>query len=200
MDHFKAPAIDWLMISPYVIVAVTGILALLVELLRPKQNNNVIIGVSVSGLVVALVALIAQLGLKADRSVNGLVVRDQLSTTLMLVMVGATLLCMFFSEAYLRQKRIAFGEFYPLTLWALTGGMVMVGTDNLMVQFVGLEVLSIALYTLAGMSRAEQRSEEAALKYFLLGALASAFFLYGTSFVYGASGTTSLEGLTRAFT
>ena len=200
MDHFKAPAIDWLMIAPYVIVAVTGILALVVEMMRPKSNNNVIVGVSVAGLVLALASLLVQLGLPPARSVNGLVVRDQLGLTLMLVMVGATTLCMFFSEAYLRQKRIAFGEFYPLTLWALMGGMVMVGTDNLMVQFIGLEVLSIALYTLAGMSRSEQRSEEAALKYFLLGALASAFFLYGTAFVYGASGGTSLEGLTKAFT
>ena len=199
MDHFKAPAIDWLMIAPYVIVAVTGILALVVEMFRPKQNNDVIVGVSVVGLIATLISLVVQFGMKADRSVNGLVIRDQLSLGLMIVMVAATLLCMFFSEAYLRQKRIAFGEFYPLTLWALTGGMVMVGTDNLMVQFVGLEVLSIALYTLAGMSRSEQRSEEAALKYFLLGAMASAFFLYGTAFVYGASGTTSLQGLTKAF-
>jgi NADH-quinone oxidoreductase subunit N len=198
MDNFRAPVIDWFLVSPYIIVAVTGILALIAELLRPKSNNNAIVGVSIVGLVLALVSLGAQIGMPAARTVNGMVVRDQFAVLMMIVMVGATLLCMLFSDAYLRQKRIAFGEFYPLTLWSLTGGMVMVGTDNLMVQFVGLEILSIALYTLAGMSRSEAKSEEAALKYFLLGALASAFFLYGTAYVYGASGTTSLYGLAKA--
>lgn len=199
MDNFRVPAIDWLMVSPYVIVALAGIFALIAELLRPKANNNALVGISVAGLALALVSLSVQLGMPAGRTVNGMVVRDQFATLLMIVMVGATLLCMFFSDAYLKQKRIAFGEFYPLTLWSLTGGMVMVGTDNLLVQFVGLEILSIALYTLAGMSRNETKSEESALKYFLLGALASAFFLYGTAYVFGASGTTSLFGLTQAF-
>lgn len=198
MDNFRIPAIDWLMVSPYLIVAVTGIFALIAELLRPKANNSALVAVSVSGLLLTLVSLGVQVGMPAARTVNGMVVRDQFAVLMMIVMVVATLLCMFFSDAYLRQKRIAFGEFYPLTLWSLTGGMVMVGTDNLLVQFVGLEILSIALYTLAGMSRSESKSEEAALKYFLLGALASAFFLYGTAYVFGASGTTSLAGLAKA--
>ncbi|MFX9031484.1 hypothetical protein ABTN13_20340, partial [Acinetobacter baumannii] len=85
------------------------------------------VGVSIVGLVLALVSLGAQIGMPAARTVNGMVVRDQFAILLMIVMVAATLLCMLFSEAYLRQKRIAFGEFYPLTLWSLTGGMVMVG-------------------------------------------------------------------------
>jgi NADH-quinone oxidoreductase subunit N len=78
------------------------------------------------------------------------------------------------------------------------GAMVMVGTDDLMVQFVGLEVLSIALYTLAGMSREEARSEESAIKYFLLGAMGSAFFLYGIAFAFGASGSTNLVDFAKA--
>lgn len=198
MENFRAPSIDWLMVMPYLVVALTGIVSLLIEAVRPKQNNTAILWTSLVGLGGAFVSLLGQLGLPAARSVSGLLARDQFTVTLSLVMVGATILCLLFSESYLRNKRIAFGEFYPLTAWALMGGMVMVGTDNLMVQFVGLEVLSIALYTLAGMSREEHRSEEAALKYFLLGALGSAFFLYGIAFAFGASGSTSLVNFTAA--
>ena len=186
------PTIDWAMLAPVLWVVVAGIAGLLIEMFRPKQNNNMIVAFSLVGLAGAAYALVGQLGRSPAETFAGMVYRDQFSVLLQLIMVAVTAVCFLFSESYLRQRRIAFGEFYPLALWSCAGGMMMVGTKSLLMLFVGLEVLSIALYCLAGMARSEQRSEESALKYFLLGAFASAFLLYGIAMVYGASGRIDL--------
>src|SRR5205085_2348323 len=107
--------------------------------------------------------------------------------------------CILFSEGYLREKRIAFAEFYPLVLWSTSGAMLMATSRNLLVIFLGLEVLSIALYVMAGMSRSEEKSEESALKYFLLGAFASGFLLYGIAFLYGASGSLRIDDIAASW-
>lgn len=194
---FVAPSIDFLLISPFVVVAITGMITLLLETLKPRKMNAPIVGVSLTGLAVALGLTIFQIGLPATSTLSTLVTRDSFGLFAQVVMIGATILCFLFSESYLQHKKIGFGEFYPLATWALLGGMVMVATDNFMTMFVGLEVLSVALYCLAGMSRDEHKSEEAALKYFLLGALASAFFLFGVAYVFGAGQSTALGDMTR---
>lgn len=196
--HADIPSIDFGVILPFAIVVITGIIALVIETVHPKRDNGLILGVSLTGLAASFVVLLSQLALPATKTLAGMALRDQFSVLLQLVAVGATAICLMFSEGYLREKRIAFGEFYPLTLWATSGAMVMVSTDNLLMLFVGLEILSIALYCLAGMSRQEARSEESALKYFLLGAFASAFLLYGMAFLFGASGSLSLPVITKA--
>ncbi|QYK52797.1 MAG: NADH-quinone oxidoreductase subunit N [Fimbriimonadaceae bacterium] len=193
------PAIDWALAMPLIVILGTGLVALLIEMFRPKQNNNLIVGVSLAGLAYCFVLLVNQLGKPVATTFSGMILSDQFGTLAQLIIVGATFLTFLFSESYLRQKRIAFGEFYPMALWSAAGGMMMVATENLLMMFIGLEVLSIALYCLAGMSRGERRSEESALKYFLLGAFASAFFLYGIAFVYGSSGRIDLEGIHQGY-
>lgn len=193
MPSYTIPVIDWAMVMPTVVVLVTGIVALLVEMFRPKQNNNVIVGVSLTGLAVAFGLLVTQHGLPDASTFAGLVSRDGFATLTQMAIVGGTFLCFLFSEPYLRNRKAAFGEFYPMALWAAAGGMIMVGTESFLMIFVGLEVLSISLYCLAGMARGEQKSEESAIKYFLLGSFASAFLLYGIALVYGASGTLSVD-------
>ncbi|MFM9872509.1 MAG: NADH-quinone oxidoreductase subunit N [Fimbriimonadaceae bacterium] len=196
----QIPTIDWSLFMPTVVVLMTGVIALIVEMLRPKHNNNLIVGISLAGLAGAFFLLIGQLGLNPKTTFSTMVYRDQFGVLLQLILIGAAVLCFLFSEGYLRQRRIAFGEFYPMALWSLAGGMIMVSTENLLMLFVGLEVLSIALYCLSGMARGDDRSEESALKYFLLGAFASAFLLYGIAFVYGASGRIDLAGIALAST
>jgi NADH-quinone oxidoreductase subunit N len=115
-----------------------------------------------------------------------------------LAVVIATALAVSFSEGYLREKRISHGEFYPLILWSSVGAMMMCTTTNLLMIFLGLEILSVALYVMAGLSRDEEKSEESALKYFLLGAFASGFLLYGIAFIYGATGYLSLDKMATA--
>lgn len=195
MKPYEIPAIEWSVVMPIIVVLVTGVLALIVEMLRPKQNNNLIVGLSLAGLTLSMVMLGGQIGLEPSTTFAGMATRDMFATISQMVMVGATALSFLFSEGYLRNKRIAFGEFYPMALWATAGGMMMAGTTNLLMLFVGLEVLSISLYCLAGMSRDEKKSEESALKYFLLGAFASAVLLFGIAFIFGASGSLDMVGI-----
>ena len=97
------------------------------------------------------------------------------------------------SIAYMERERLLAPEYYPLILLATAGMMFLAGAEDLIVLFLGLEVMSVAVYVLAGYNRANPFSAEAALKYFLIGAFASGFLLYGIALVYGATGTTNLS-------
>lgn len=192
------PTIDWQTIMPVLVLTLTGIIALFIEMFRPRQNNNTIIGVSLAGLLIAGWTVVTQFGLPDGQTFADFILRDHLGLVLQLLLIGVCFLSFLFSEGYLREKRIAFAEFYPLALWSTVGGILMVTTTNLLELFLGLEVLSIALYCLAGMSRQESRSEESALKYFLLGAFASAFLLMGIAYIYGATGSLDIRGIAAA--
>lgn len=199
MFDFPVPTIDFVSIAPILAVVGTGILALIVEMVRPRHANNLMAGVSLTGLLIAGYLATQQLTLEYGETLGGMFVRDRLGLTLQLVLILATFLALMFSEGYLRAKKIDYGEFYPLILWSAAGAMMMVTTTNLLMLFVGLEVLSIALYVLAGLSRTESRSEESALKYFLLGAFATGFLLYGIAFVYGATGSLRTDAIATAW-
>lgn len=200
MMTFPLPHIDWLAIFPIAIVAVTGMLALIVEMLLPKRTNNPIVLITLGGLAMAAIMLFRGLDMTSStESFGGMVLMDGLGSMLQIILVVSAFLCVLFSESYLREKRIPFGEFYPLLLWSVSGGMVMVATHNLLTLFLGLEVLSISLYVMAGMSRSEERSEESALKYFLLGAFATGFLLYGIAFLYGATGSLNVMEIGKAW-
>jgi len=194
-DRFRFPIpqdLDWLALGPIIVVVATGIVALVLEMLRHKRNNAAIVGVTVVGLLVAGALAAVQAGEPAKEILAGTFLRDRFGSVVQVLMVAACLLSVLFSEGYLREKRIPFGESYPLMLWATAGGMVMATSRNLVTLFVGLELLSVSLYVLAGLSRREAKSEESALKYFLLGAFASAFLLYGIALFYGATGSLHL--------
>jgi NADH-quinone oxidoreductase subunit N len=126
---------------------------------------------------------------------NGMVAVDAfrgLSNCLFLLSGALTLLL---STAYLDRRGINRGEFHALVLFAVLGMMLMAGAADLMMLFIGLEVMSVAVYVLVGFDRLDARSSEASLKYFLLGAFTSAIFLYGIALVWGATGTTNLRVL-----
>ena len=106
--------------------------------------------------------------------------------------LGAGAITVMLSMRYLEREALLAPEYYVLLLFAVLGMMLMGGGSDLMVVFLGLELMSVAVYVLAGFNRKSPRAAEAALKYFLLGAFASAFLLYGIALVYGATGTTNL--------
>ena len=109
------------------------------------------------------------------------------------LLLGAAALTVLFSTAYLEREGLFAVEFYPLLLFATLGMMLMAGAADLMVLFLGLELMSVAVYVLAAFDRRSPRAAEAGLKYFLLGAFASGFLLYGIALIYGATGTTNLR-------
>ncbi len=196
MTNFAAPpTIDWLMIAPIVIVSIGGVLALMLEMFRPKADNTAIIWTSLLTMVAAGFSVVHQLGMADGSTFAGMVHRDRAGLILQLVIIAATFVVILMSESYLRAKRIPFAEFYPLALWSTAGAMIMVSSTNMLMIFIGLEVLSIALYVMAGMAKDEQRSEESAIKYFLLGSFASAWLLFGVAYLYGATGSLELSAI-----
>ncbi len=112
------------------------------------------------------------------------------------VAVGVTLL---YGGRYMRDRGLDRGEFYTLALFALLGQMVMISANNLLVLYLGLELMSLSLYALVAMRRDDARASEAAMKYFVLGALASGFLLYGMSMIYGGTGSLDLPDIAKAF-
>lgn len=196
---FPTPEIQIAALLPILVVALTGILALIAELVWPKRNNDLIVALSLGGLAVAaFLAWNSSSDLTYD-TMAGAYKHDTFGSLVMVILAIGTFLTVLFSEPYLRAKRIPFGEFYPLVLWSTCGAMIMATTQNLLVIFLGLEILSVALYVMAGMARGEEGSNESALKYFLLGAFASGFLLYGISFLYGASGSLHLQDIGLAW-
>lgn len=123
---------------------------------------------------------------------------DGLTVMLTIVIAGGVILSALLTDDYLRRERLEGPEAYVLMLLSAAGGMIMAGANDLMVLFLGLEILSIAVYALAGIHVRRARSGEAALKYFVLGAFSSAFLLYGIALVYGATGSTNLTDI-RSF-
>ncbi len=204
--------IVWEPMLPMIIVFVTGVLCMCVEMLRPKQTNNLIVVLSLAGLAVAGALIVldwtaavfhqppseffgVRFGGSPEEAGGGLFIHDRFGQSVQLILIASTFITILFSEGYLRERRIPFGEYYPLVLWSAVGGMIMASTRDLMIFFLGLETLSIALYVLAGLNSKEKRSQEAALKYFLLGAFASSFLLFGIALIYGATGTTHILGI-----
>jgi len=188
---------DWLSILPVLILSSWGMLLLLVDLFVSKQRSVALGWLSMVGLAGALAA---EAGLWGNRWIGfgGMVVLDSLSTFIGIVGLLAALFTVWVSLNYIRDRGIERGEYYALLLFSTSGILLMAQATNLVIVFLGLELLSIPLYVLAGFARPQQDSEEAALKYFLLGAFATGFLVYGIALVYGATGTTDLVGVAKA--
>jgi NADH-quinone oxidoreductase subunit N len=178
-------------VIPVICVALAGLFAMLAEAFRGKGETMPIGGLAVIGLLGAGVASL----LLWDRNTSsfGVVTADNFSLFVNLVLVVIGLLTVVFSRDTVDRDGLPAGEYYALVLFAIVGMMLMVQSTDLLLLFLALETMSIAVYVLTGLRRDQPNATEAAFKYFLLGAFASSFFLYGIAFVYGATGTTHLE-------
>jgi NADH-quinone oxidoreductase subunit N len=128
----------------------------------------------------------------------GAVAADDFSLFLHALLLGVAAVTVLLSPSYLRANGMERGEYYALLLFAVVGMLGLVSSLELVSLFVALEIMSVALYGMAGMDRRRVASQESALKYFVTGAFASAFFLYGIALLYGVSGSTSLDRVARA--
>ncbi|HEV2440250.1 MAG TPA: NADH-quinone oxidoreductase subunit N [bacterium] len=129
---------------------------------------------------------------------GGMYVRDGITRLADLIALGTAGVGVLLADAYVRRMRLPAGEYFALVLLSTSGAMLMAASRNLIVLFLGLEILSLPLYVLAAIARRSARSQEAGLKYLLLGAFATAFFVYGVALVYGAAGTLDLRALAAA--
>ena len=182
---------------PLNIVVVWACVLLLVDLIVPKERRGITALLAVIGLVVAMGFAIAQVG-GQQVAFNGMIVVDGFATFLILLVLGSGVVGIALAYDYLKRMGIERGEYYVLLMFSISGMMLMAMAADLIVVFLALELLSIPLYVLAGFARPRLDSEEAALKYFLLGAFASGFVVYGIALVFGANGSTSLVDIVAA--
>jgi NADH-quinone oxidoreductase subunit N len=189
----KLPEIDLYLIAPEIALCLAGLLVLLVDAFSAKESRKQGIGIlSLAGIVVAGAYTICQMG-SARAGFGGMVLADGFALFFKLTFLIIAFLTVLISMSYTRREGIAPGEYFALVLFATFGMMLMAGGGHLLVIFLGLETMSISIYILAGMLREDRRSAEAALKYFLLGAFATGFLLYGIALLYGATGSLNLK-------
>jgi NADH-quinone oxidoreductase subunit N len=186
-------------LAPAAIVAVTGLVVLLSQAFTAKGKRSPSVALSLAGLAAALASVwVIATGPALDAVTAGAVTADPLSLFLQALVLGIAAVAVLLSPSYLRANGMERGEYYALLLFSTVGMLGLVSSLELVAIFVALEIMSIALYGMAGMDRRRVRSQEAALKYFVTGAFASAFLLYGIALLYGASGSTQLEKVKRA--
>lgn len=225
MNEVTFPAIAWQQLAPIIIVLGAGAIGVLVEAFAPRTSRRVIqLWLTFAALIAAFATVVIAAG-SFETVVDGAAAIDGPGLFLM----GAVLLAALLAGLLMAERRVdpsgdAFAarasampgsederqftargylqtDIWPLLLFSTGGMMLFVSANNLLLMFIGLEIMSLPLYLLAGMARRRRLlSQEAAIKYFLLGAFSSAFFLYGAALVYGFAGSVSLGGIADAVT
>jgi NADH-quinone oxidoreductase subunit N len=184
--------VSWQPLLPCIIVAVTAVVVLVADLFTEGPDREGLGWIGMLGL--GLAGLTSALLWSADAAgFGGSFVLDRFAIFFNVVLCVTGILTLLMSMDYLSSIRVEGGEYYVQFLLAVLGMMVMAQANDLVILFLGLELMSISVYVLAGIWRPDLRSSEAALKYFLLGAFASGFLLFGIAMAYGAFGTVLLD-------
>ncbi|HWP82830.1 MAG TPA: NADH-quinone oxidoreductase subunit N [Bacteroidota bacterium] len=183
--------------SPFLSLVITGVIALLVE--GARKNASLSGAITQLGLIVAIALAIFTFWETAP-SFSNMVQTGGYANYFTLLFLVSALLTVILSKPYLERTRWHRGEFYLLIIFATSGMILMASALDLIVLFLGLELMSVSLYVLAGFARTKLISNESGLKYFLLGAFATGFLLYGIALIYGTAGTTNLPAIAEQFT
>jgi NADH-quinone oxidoreductase subunit N len=178
---------------PIVIVVLAACAAMIAEALRHPGERMPMAFFGLIGLLGSAIASVVLWG--SDAQSFGVIRSDNFALFVNLVLCVVGVLTMLFSDEIVDREQIPPGEYYALTLFAISGMMMMAAATDLLVIFLALEILSLSVYVLTGIRRASSSGAEAAFKYFLLGAFSSAFFLYGIAFAFAVSGSTRLDEL-----
>ncbi|MEC3880755.1 NADH-quinone oxidoreductase subunit N [Parapedobacter sp. 10938] len=172
-----------------------SLLAILVLYLGLFKAQKALLPVSLFGLVTALGCYGVQWGISAEPLYSGMVLFDHFAVAFSVVCVVLTALVLLLSKDYFDKSSPHVAEYYALILFSLTGAALVVSFHNLAMLFIGIEIMSVALYILAGIRKKDFASNEAALKYFLMGAFSTGFLLFGIALLYGASGSFDLAAI-----
>ncbi|HEV3220391.1 MAG TPA: NADH-quinone oxidoreductase subunit N [Candidatus Acidoferrales bacterium] len=182
---------DVMRLAPEIVLCAAGILIMVIEPFAGRAGRRAVDAMAVLGAAAALAAVVLPMR-NPGTAFSELLRVDAFSVFIHAIVGAVALLAILAAPSYLDREGLPHGEFYSLVLFAAAGMGVLASAQDLITAFVGLEVSSIASYILASYRRNSPRSNEAALKYFLLGSFATAFFLYGVALIYGSSGTTLL--------
>ena len=198
--NFNPNELGWLV--PFLILAVAGMLLVLAEAFYKGEDRTALVGLTVAGALasaVASIVLYRQLAPGESRQLLGtMIVADRLGYTLSAVFAVVTALTALMSPAHQREHDWKMGEYYGLLLLSASGMVMLAHAGSLTTVFLGIETMSIGVYVMVAMRRRSRRGNEAAMKYFLIGAFATGFLMYGMALLYGASGTLSLVRMQSA--
>jgi NADH-quinone oxidoreductase subunit N len=188
-----APDVNFTIILPELILSLAGVVVMLVDAFTRRAGQRWVTGsLSLAGLIASAVACVWlwQSGDETRQTAfNGMIVLDSMRLSFTLVFIVVSTLTVLISMIWVEREQLPAGEFHSLLLFATVGMMLMASGGDLVVIFLGLELLSIATYVMAGFRKTDRRSNESSLKYFILGSFSSAFLLYGIALVYGATAT-----------
>lgn len=203
-----SPDVNMTLVLPETIVSAAGVLVMLFDAFTRRAGRRWVTGaLSLAGLLAAAAVCLWLWSAAAGRELtafNGMVVLDRMRLSFTLVFIIVSALTIFVSMIWVEWERLPAGEFHALLLFATSGMMLMASGYDLVIIFLGLELLSIATYVMAGFRRTDLRSNESSMKYFILGSFSSAFLLYGIALIYGGTvtdaggaGTTNLGEIAR---
>jgi len=191
---------------PAITLAMGTLVLLLVDIFLPEERKHWTPILALSGISASFVMTLFTYSPERTEAFSGMFIGDAFTGFANITVLITAFLSILLSTDYLKRTHIAHGEYYSLILLSTSGVMFMAGANDLVMAFVGLELLSIPLYVLAAFRGIDRkvyvdqgfRSEESGMKYFILGAFASAFFVYGAALIYGATGTTRLPEIYEA--
>ncbi len=194
--------VNFRIILPELIVTLAGVVVMMVDAFAPARQRWLSGGVSLAGLLAAMLACLvlwndADATATLNQAFNGMIVLDRMRLSFTIVFLIVSALTVLISMIWVEREDLPAGEFHSLLLFATVGMMLMASGGDLVIIFLGLETLSIATYVMAGFRRTDVRSNESALKYFILGSFSSAFLLYGIALTYGATATLTEGGTTN---
>lgn len=183
---------------PEIILLTAACVVLLAEVFAAPGRLGPVYALAQAALAATALGVAAGFPGEEVRAFSGMYVADPLAGVLKLVLLGVGAFVFVYAREYFDRRSAARGEFFVLGLFAILGMMVLVSAGSLLTVYLGLELLALSLYAMVALQRDSQEAAEAAVKYFVLGALASGMLLYGMSMLYGATGTLDLSGISSA--
>ena len=187
------PNVNLPIVLPEMILGVTAIILMVFDSYKPGRLRTTGI-ISIIGILTAGYALVLlwNTPIASENAFNGMIATDGLRLSFSLVFLFVTAITILISSVWVERENVPAGEYHAMLLFAAVGMLFMASGNDLVIIFLGLETLSIATYVMAGLRKNDLRSNESAMKYFILGSYASGFLLYGMALVYGATGTTNI--------
>jgi NADH-quinone oxidoreductase subunit N len=189
-------ALEIQQILPEIVLSLFGIVILIADTCLPRPKRHASTAIALIAIITAFVFALGLIG-EDGTFFAGMIIVDGFSLFLRFTFLIVGALTILASSDYLRRENLPMGEYHALVLFAIVGMNLMAASNELIMIFLGLETLSISSYILLGVKRGDPKSNESALKYFLLGSFSSAFMLYGVALAYGATRTTNLELIGR---
>jgi NADH-quinone oxidoreductase subunit N len=197
----SVPAHYGLVLLPEIVLTIWAMLVLMLDVFqkgsRSEPSSSWMPWLTLAGIGLAALANLWIVRL-SEAGLPGVIAVDAFRVFTNFVFLTAAALFILISTRYIDEERLKLGELYVLIMFATVGMMVFAGARDLMVMFIALELMSLPIYVLTGVNRRDRRGAEGALKYFLLGAFSSAFFLFGIALAYGGAGSTNLESIALA--